>query len=164
MKRVSCLNVVIDSHIHIDQYRAAERQRVLDQMEKANIAQIIAVATNLKSAQKIQHLAIEHDDIKPAYGYHPEQAFPTEKELDELFTFIKTYASEMVAIGEVGLPYYSHVNGEIDDRDKQRYIELLEEWIMLAKRYDKPLNLHAIYEDAAIVCNYLERYSIERAH
>jgi len=156
--------IVIDSHIHIDQYSETELQRILERMKADQIERLIAVATNIESARKIQHLSTTYKVIEPAYGFHPEQAFPQENELDELFSFIEAHANEMVAIGEVGLPYYGRLNGDIDERDQGRYVELLKQWITLAKRYDKPLNLHAIYEDAATVCHYLERYSVKRAH
>lgn len=156
--------VVIDSHIHIDQYSEIERQRILGRMKTDHIDRLIAVATDVKSAQRIQRLATKHKVIEPAYGFHPEQAFPQENELVKLFSFIEAHANEMIAIGEVGLPYYGRLNGDIDERDQARYVELLEQWITLAKQYDKPLNLHAIYEDAATVCHYLELHSVERAH
>src|SRR5699024_8020682 len=47
---------------------------------------------------------------------------------------------------------------------QEPYIELLTAFIKLAKELNKPVALHAVYDDAPIVCDLLERHSIEHAH
>ena len=149
---------IIDTHIHFDQYKLPERRRILRDMDEYKIDYLISVSTNFSSAKA--NLALYEKDarIKPAFGYHPEQELPTDSELADLFHFIEKNHTKMVAIGEVGLPYYSEV------KNKDGYIELLEEFFKLAKKLDKPVALHAIYEDAPTVINLLEKYSIEKAH
>jgi len=44
------------------------------------------------------------------------------------------------------------------------YIQLLDELLGLAARLDKPVVLHAVYEDALIACDLLEKHGIQRAH
>ena len=51
-------------------------------------------------------LAEIHSGIHPAFGYHPEQEPPSDEVLQELFSFMEINQDQMVAIGEVGLPYY----------------------------------------------------------
>lgn len=149
---------IIDTHIHFDQYKIPDRRRILRDMEEYKIDYLISVSTNFSSAKA--NLALYEKDarIKPAFGYHPEQELPTDSELADLFHFIEKNHTKMVAIGEVGLPYYSEV------KNKDGYLELLEEFFKLAKKLDKPVALHAIYEDAPIAINLLEKYSIEKAH
>lgn len=41
---------------------------------------------------------------------------------------------------------------------------MLEAFIKLATQLNKPLILHAVYEDAPIVCDLLEKHTIKKAH
>src|SRR5690625_6600396 len=66
----------------------------------------MSVYNNIKSETKTQALAKRDERIKPAYGYHPEQALPAETDLLALQAFIDEHQAEMIAVGEVGLPYY----------------------------------------------------------
>lgn len=68
----------------------------------------------------------------------------------------------MIAIGEVGLPYYLKKKNSTLTLDP--YINILEKFIMLARKYNKPIILHAIYEDASIVCDLLEKLAVKQAH
>jgi len=68
----------------------------------------------------------------------------------------------MVAVGEVGLPYY--LRQEDPSLPIEPYQELLEIFIEQADILDKPVILHAVYEDAPIACTMLEKYSIKKAH
>src|SRR5699024_6540013 len=63
---------------------------------------------------------------------------------------------------EVGLPYYLRKKKKMFSLDG--YIEVLEQFIQLAKKLNKPIVLHAIYEDAPIVIDLLEKHSITKAH
>lgn len=153
---------VIDSHIHLDMYRQKERLEILSELELAQVEALICVSNHLKSSKETLRLAHRDSRIKPAFGFHPEQALLDEYEAAELLTFIERNQQEMIAIGEVGLPYYLRR----DDKRVpwQAYVELLETFIQKAAILDKPVILHAIYEDAPIVCDLLEKYSVTNAH
>ncbi|MBP1949730.1 TatD family hydrolase [Virgibacillus litoralis] len=153
---------IIDSHIHLDMYSQKERVRVLSELELAKVEALICVSNHLKSSKETLRLAHDDSRIKPAFGFHPEQALPTDCEATELLSFIERNQEEMIAIGEVGLPYYLRQDNKEVSRDA--YVELLEKLIQKAGALDKPIILHAIYEDAPIVCDLLEKYSIPDAH
>ncbi|WP_249872332.1 TatD family hydrolase [Oceanobacillus saliphilus] len=154
---------VIDAHVHLDLYEESERVRILREMDKYEIDTLITVSNDLTSARKNLELARDNGRIKAAFGFHPEQALPEERELEELLGFIEANEQDMVAIGEVGLPYY--MRKEEQDVALQPYLELLEKFIQVAKRLeDKPIVLHAVYEDAPLVCSLLEKHSIKKAH
>ncbi|WP_170948847.1 TatD family hydrolase, partial [Bacillus cereus] len=72
------------------------------------------------------------------------------------------HAEEIIAIGEVGLPYY--LTKEDEGVTIDSYVAILRRFIELASEYDLPIVLHAVYEDADIVCDLLEEYKISRAH
>lgn len=152
---------LIDAHIHLDQYHNDEINTI---MNEPSIEAVISVSMHLKSCQRNFELHKRNSSIKPCYGFHPEQILPAEKELAQLFEWIDTNQMEMAAIGEVGLPYYLRTQQPHSSISLVPYLELLERFILSAKKYDKPIVLHAIYEDADKACNLLEKHSFSKAH
>ncbi|MFY0520636.1 TatD family hydrolase [Lysinibacillus sphaericus] len=148
--------MLIDAHIHLDQYKEHEIPLLLKEAK-----QVVAVSTDLESCEKTLTLARAYPQVKAAFGFHPEQALPNSEEEDALFTWIRLHAEEMVAIGEVGLPYYLKQENAVDYIP---YISLLERFIVLAKELEKPIVLHAVYEDASMACDLLEKHGVTNAH
>lgn len=153
---------VIDAHIHLDLYTKTEQELILTDLGTYNIETLISVSNHLESAK--ENLALSHlsDMVKPAFGFHPEQALPPDRDISDLLTFIKSHQEKMVAVGEVGLPYYlkqKNMTLQIEP-----YIEILEIMIKQAAILNKPIVLHAVYEDARRVCDLLEKHSIKQAH
>lgn len=156
-----------DAHIHLDQYEAGERERLLDAAFQAGIDGIVAVSMDMSSCLENRRLAMRYPGrIMPAYGYHPEQPPLPEDELEKLCRWIWTHRDEPFAIGEVGLPYYLRKKAE--DRgepfDLAPYMRQLERFVRLARDLNRPLVLHAVYEDADAALDLLERYGIRKAH
>lgn len=152
----------IDSHIHIDQYKNEEKSRLLKEVENSKeIKGLIAVSMNYQSCKETLSLAKKYPFIHPAVGFHPEQQIHKE-ECERIYQLIEQYTEEIVAIGEVGLPYYLRKEDENISLDP--YIAVLKRFIELASEYDLPIVLHAVYEDADIVCDLLEEYKVLRAH
>jgi TatD DNase family protein len=48
--------------------------------------------------------------------------------------------------------------------EQRPYLDLLERFIALAAKLGKPIILHAVYEDADLVCDLLEKYKVSQAH
>ena len=153
---------VIDSHIHIDTYCRSDQEQILNSLEKYKINGLISASNDLASLKNIMKISKNYSQIKPCAGYHPEQELPTKSELIKLTNYIKKHEKSIYGIGEVGLPFYIRKNNV--NFNKQPYLELLEHFIILAKKLDKPLNLHAIYDDTKLVCNLLERHNYHQAH
>ncbi|MGQ8873758.1 TatD family hydrolase [Paenibacillus sp. TSA_86.1] len=158
---------LIDAHIHLDQYTPEEQQEMLLSFKSQEIEAMIAVSMNLASAQSNLELAKQHPRyIYPAFGYHPEQPLPSLADQEQLFHWIEEHIGHAIAIGEVGLPYYSREEAQRTGLsfDQSGYIDLLEQFIILAKKHHKPVVLHAVYEDADIACNLLEKHQYAHAH
>lgn len=153
---------MIDAHIHLDLYSETEQEVILNDLSSYNIHYLISVSNHLQSAKANLVLANQSDKVKPAFGFHPEQVLPTEFEIIDLLKFIKQHQAEMIAVGEVGLPYY--LRQEDDSVQPKAYEELLEVFIKQAAELNKPIILHAVYEDAPIVVDLLETHSIKKAH
>ncbi|AGK53365.1 TatD family hydrolase [Bacillus sp. 1NLA3E] len=153
---------ILDSHIHLDQYEDEEILSIA-KMEYS-IEALISVSMNLESCKRNLDLSERFSMVKPAFGFHPEQPLPTDRELEELISWMETNKDKMVAVGEVGLPFFMRAENKVSKSDYGRYVELLELFVKLAKKWSKPIALHAIYSDAPIVCNLLEKHSITNAH
>ncbi|KFN01183.1 TatD family deoxyribonuclease [Bacillus clarus] len=152
----------IDSHIHVDQYKDTEKSKLIEDVERSEeIKGLVAVSMNYQSCQETVSLAKQYPFIYPAVGFHPEQAIHKE-DCEQIYKLIEKHTEQIVAIGEVGLPYY--LRQENKDIDLEAYIEVLKKFVALASKYNLPIVLHAVYEDADIVCDLLEEYGISRAH
>ncbi|MFC4808545.1 TatD family hydrolase [Paenibacillus sp. GCM10023250] len=159
-----------DAHIHLDMYEEHEREPLLRRaFGEGGVAAVVAVSMHLRSCETNRRLArLYPGRVHPAYGFHPEQPLPLEAELDALVAWIAARAAEgeAFAVGEVGLPYYARTEAEAAGRrfDEAPYAALLERFVRLAAELDRPIVLHAVYEDAAKACELLERYGVRRAH
>ncbi|MCZ8519842.1 MULTISPECIES: TatD family hydrolase [Paenibacillus] len=159
---------VMDTHIHLDAYREPEREALLASLADSGVQTLVAVSMNLASCGEVLRLARCYPPgrILCAFGYHPEQPLPHAAEEEQLFAWIRAHRSDMAAVGEVGLPYYlrqaAEARGEAWAMDG--YIRLLDRFIALAAELDKPIVLHAVYEDADIALDLLERHGVHRAH
>ena len=98
--------MMIDAHIHFDQYENSERMTILKEMNQSGVSHLLTVSTDLDSCKSNLLLSKQDERIKHAFGFHPEQAIPKKEELAELIKWIKENRESMVAVGEVGLPYY----------------------------------------------------------
>ncbi|WAA12861.1 TatD family hydrolase [Fervidibacillus halotolerans] len=153
---------IIDAHIHFDLYNEQEQIQIIQHMKQDQIEGLITVSEHLESARKNLKLAQKFPNVFPAFGYHPEQKLPTDEELSQLWEFIDNNQEKMIAIGEVGLPYYQRKENQSLKIDG--YVELLEQFITFAKKLQKPIILHAVYEDAPVTCSLLEKHSYQKAH
>lgn len=158
---------LIDTHIHLDQYSDTHIRTIIRQLPRAGVGQLIAVSMNRESCLRTEKLARQYPGIvKPAYGYHPEQPLPQQHQTKLLLEWMESRIDETVAIGEIGLPYYRRQELAATGLalDEQGYIDLLDQYLQLGRLHDKPVILHAVYEDADIVCDLLQAHGIERAH
>lgn len=150
---------MFDTHIHLAQYSEPEIRHII---QNPKLAGVLAVATDLASSQRLLALKQQFPRIHIAAGFHPEQPLPSSTEQRQLFEWIAKNHQELTACGEVGLPYY--LKREQPNLDYQPYIELLERFIVLCKRYDLPINLHIVYDDTEIALELLAKYQIQKAH
>lgn len=150
---------MIDAHIHLDWYKPNEQKKIMETLE---VDGMIAVSNDLTSCEKVWQLSKQYPTVFPAFGWHPEQLIPTEQEITKIETMIQAHHDQIVAIGEVGLPYYKRM--EEPNLDLQAYIDILERFMTLAVQYDLPIVLHAVYADALLVCDLLAKHGVKHAH
>ncbi|MCR2822598.1 TatD family hydrolase [Lederbergia panacisoli] len=153
---------IMDAHIHLDHYDQKDIQLIMDELDEINCTNLISVSFDLNSCKKNLQLAKQFPQVKPAFGFHPEQELPSDHEAAELFNWMSKNQNEMAAVGEIGLPYY--LRSENPKISLDPYIHLLDEFLTFAKKWDKPVVLHAVYDDAPVVCDLLEKHNIKCAH
>ncbi|QHE53369.1 TatD family hydrolase [Pontibacillus sp. HMF3514] len=153
---------IIDAHIHLDMYGLEDQEKILQDLDYENVEALIAVSNHIESARRNLELAHLDQRVKPAIGWHPEQPLPSDDEADELLKMLEVHKDQIVAVGEVGLPYY--MRKEHGGIELKPYLELLETFVKKAVLLDKPIVLHAIYEDADSVCDLLEKHNVKKAH
>src|SRR5690606_19058826 len=79
-----------------------------------------------------------------------------------LIELIKSRQDDIIAIGEVGLPYY--LKQEKSQINVEGYQSILKKFIQVAAQLELPIVLHAVYEDADSVIEMLDDYRIKKAH
>ncbi|WP_422659546.1 TatD family hydrolase [Paenibacillus sp. EC2-1] len=161
------LSPLIDAHIHLDTYPEDQQLTILKDLQNSGLETVISVSMNLESSHRNLELARRyHELVQPAFGFHPEQPAPSIDEIQALFSFMEDHVNDMIAVGEVGLPYYSRIEALAAGEawDNRPYEDLLEQFIMFAKQHHKPIVLHAVYEDADIACDLLEKHGVTSAH
>ncbi len=157
-----------DAHIHLSQYGVPEREAMLEKAFASGVKGLVAVSTDRASCDETRRLALQYPGrIVPAYGYHPEQPPLPEEELEALCAWIAGQPRDIpFAVGEVGLPYFNRKAAEAEGRafDSEPYLRQMERFVRLADELGRPLNLHAVHEDADTVMDLLERRGIQKAH
>src|SRR5699024_4733836 len=153
---------VIDAHIHLDKYDKNEQRIILQELDTYGIDALIAVSQDLASAKANLALAQKNERIKPAFGWHPEQELPTGGEIADIQNMIVKNQDKLIAVGEVLLDYKLKKNHP--RIPFKHFVEILEIIIGQSVQLDKPIVLHAVYEDASTVCAVLEKYDVNKAH
>lgn len=149
---------MIDAHIHLDQYDDIDRK--IEQWQASGVTGIVAVSTDLRSSYNTLALKQRYPDfIWAAIGFHPEQPLPPDQDVMEWHGLLHQERRLISAVGEVGLPYYtSHT------LNMQRYIELLDNMMITAKKEDLPIVLHAVHSGAPAAYELLVKNDIKKAH
>jgi TatD DNase family protein len=117
----------------------------------------VAVGSDPATNDAILALARSWPAVRPALGFHPERFDLTDRALDAVEAQVETHRAALVALGEVGLPWYG-LEGRADAavlaaRGRERLARLLA----LAARLDLPVSLHAPHGAAAEALELLGR-------
>ena len=138
MSSTSLKTGLVDTHAHIcDRDFDKDRDAVLEKAADVGISAIIAVGENLADARKNLQLAEQYPLLRPAVGL-----YPTYLDLDmasQMTDLVRRNKSRLVAIGEVGLDYWTVK----EDSKKALQREILKIFIELSKELNLPLNIHS---------------------
>lgn len=131
-----------DVHCHL-QFQAFENdyEQVMRDAFAAGIKRIINVGTKIDSSEKAVEFAKRYENLYAIIGVHPHHADKNDREQDWLEKLKKLAENKKaLAIGEIGLDYYSYQsNGIVDPKlQKEVFIKQLE----LAHSLKLPLQIH----------------------
>jgi TatD DNase family protein len=146
-----------DSHCHLADPAFGDPGAVIQRARQAGVGRIVAVGSDPASNTAVLELAERHPEVLPALGCHPERLDLTGADLDAVEAQILAKRARLVAIGEIGLPWYG-LEGRADAADlAAQGRERLARLLALAKRLDLPVSLHAPHAAAADALALLTR-------
>jgi TatD DNase family protein len=154
---------LIDAHIHLTSPRYTDLPGLVARAQRAGIAGVVAAAVDEASSHQILALL----DAFPSFvlgglGVHPERQI-ADDEVDRVIALIRRECSRLVAIAEVGLPWYT-----IRDRaDRDSLIGAgeprLRGFLQLARELDLAVVLHAPHDTAGCALALLKDEGVTRA-
>lgn len=155
--------MIIDSHCHLHDPAFADVRGTVIRATEHDVWGVVAVGCDLATNERTLQAAAENGKaVWPAFGFHPEWKL-SDEDLDAVEAQIVAHQARLVAVGEVGLPWYGL--GAVDDPDqvrrhaRERFARLVD----LAGRFDLPVILHAPHGAAADALAILKRKGTERA-
>jgi TatD DNase family protein len=133
---------LIDTHAHLDEVE--DLDRAIEEAKQAGVVAVIAVGQDYESNLKILDISEKHRGfVYPALGLHPWNLGNMDaSKVDLTLQFIVDNIEKAVGIGEIGLDYDKRV---IAAADKERQKEAFKAVLELARRYNKPVSVHARY-------------------
>jgi TatD DNase family protein len=156
--------MIVDSHCHLHDPAFADLTSVLGRALQGDVWGVVAVGSDPASNRKTLEAAAAHPKaVWPAIGFHPDWPQLGEAELDEVEAQLTAHQARIVALGEVGVPWYS-LDGAVDAAERMRRGLLwLGRLLGLAARYDLAVILHAPHGAAGPALELLRAAGIERA-
>jgi len=131
---------MIDTHCHLNFHAFKDDvENVIKEEQTAGVTTIINVGTKLDSSQSAVDLAKQYDNLYAIVGIHPHHADKLENGWEETLKHIAKQ-EKVVAIGEIGLDYFSYRSNGIVDPKVQK--KVFEAQIQLAHELKLPLQIH----------------------
>jgi TatD DNase family protein len=156
--------MMIDTHCHLHDPAYADLADTLRVALAHDVWGVIAVGTDAATnAQTLAAAASHPKAVWPCLGFHPDRPELGDAALEQVISQLHEHHARMVALGEVGLPWYC-LEGRGDAADlmtRGRY--RLDRLLAVAARYDLPVALHAPHGAAVGALEALKRQRIERA-
>lgn len=155
--------MIIDSHCHLHDPAFADVRGTVVRATEHNVWGMVAVGCDHATNGRTLQAAVENPKaVWPALGFHPEWTL-TGQELEAVESQIREHHARLIAIGEVGLPWYGLGAVPDPDRVRREARERLERMTALAVRFDLPVILHAPHGAAADALAVLKHRGAERA-
>ena len=156
--------MIIDSHCHLHAAAFADPREALRVALTYDVWGVIAVgcdpATNEQTLAAARTLP---KAIWACLGFHPDWRELTDQDLEQVEGQVREHRGRIVALGEVGLPWYS-LEGDPDAgrrmADGRAHLDRL---LGVAARWDLPVVLHAPHGVAASALEALQQHGIEQA-
>lgn len=155
--------MIIDTHCHLHDPAFRDLRETVTRAIADDVWGIIAVGGDPPTNARTLELAAQHPKaVWACLGYHPEWLRLGEDELDAVEAQVARHQHRVVALGEVGLPWYSLGKASNPAERLARGRERLGRLLDLAVRYDLPVVLHAPHGAAETALVLLKQKGVER--
>jgi TatD DNase family protein len=155
--------MIVDSHCHLHDPAFADVRGAVIRATEHNVWGVVAVGCDLATNERTLRAAAENPKaVWPALGFHPEWKL-TREDLEAVEEQIRASHARLVAVGEVGLPWYGLAAVPDADRVRREARERLDRLARLGADLDLPVILHAPHGAAADALAVLKRRGVERA-
>jgi TatD DNase family protein len=156
--------MIVDTHCHLHDPAFADVRATVARAAISAVWGIIGVGCDPDTNERTVASAEKAPrSISAAIGFHPDWKHLTDEDLDRVEGQVAEHYGRIVALGEVGLPWYS-LDGATDAASVMaRGRARLDRLLALAVRYDLPVALHAPHGAAVGALDALRRHRVERA-
>ncbi len=145
-----------NTHSHLNSSQLYEQRDIYIKNALENNVNYITIAGyDLESSRRAVEIANEYSFIYATVGISPNDCLnTTDEDLKEIEMLLQNH--RVVALGEIGLDYYW------DDVPKDKQKDVFLKQIEIAKKYDKPIVIHArdAYEDTYNILKEAKHYGI----
>jgi TatD DNase family protein len=150
----------IDSHCHLDfEPLSGDIEGAIERAGRAGVTKMINIGTSLHRSRRSVEIAEFYPSVWASVGLHPQDA----GELEEIGTAINELkvmakSERVVAIGEIGLDYYSSIENPVSSLVKKKQKELFIKQLELANELKLPVIIHVrdAWEDFFTIISNLE--------
>jgi TatD DNase family protein len=151
---------MIDTHAHLDfPDFDKDREEVISRAFDNEVKKIINVGVDLERSRKSVEIAERYENVYASVGMHPDFFKKVEKEfsifsaswriqsnskINKLINELRKLAQnrKVVAIGEIGLDYFSHTGDSMKDEQKENQKKGFLAQIELARELGLPVIVH----------------------
>ncbi len=137
---------MVDSHCHLDMEPLSDDlESVIERAGRAGVEDIINIGSSVRGSEKSLKISETYPNIWATVGIHPHDAETTTNLDDAIGKIGKLSEKEkVVAIGEIGLDYYTESNSRkiISNEKKGIQKKLFEAQIKIAEEKNLPIVFH----------------------
>ena len=129
-----------DSHIHLQDYKLSNAQQIIAEMKHLGFTKVVCVSARPSDWNKVALLAEEYGDfIIPAFGLHPWYVAEADENWEnQLIDYLQKFSNAWV--GECGLD-------RLKAPSEDNQLLLFQKQIEIAKKFNRPINIHALRAD-----------------
>lgn len=156
--------MIIDSHCHLHDVAFDDLRETLRRAALEDVWGVVGVGCDAASnARTLAAAEAAPKSVWACLGFHPDWRHLDDEDLERVEEQVRRHHARLVALGEIGLPWYS-LEGDPDAvRRMVRARARLDRLLALAARYDLAVTLHAPHGAAGGALEALRRHGIERA-
>lgn len=135
------IDQMVDVHCHLNfKVFADDFDQVIKEAHKSGVRIIINTGTSIESSRRAVELAEQYENLYAIVGIHPHHADKVKPGWDKELEKIAKSSKKVVAIGEIGLDYYSYTSNGIVEPKLQRHV--FERQLEIANKLKLPLQIH----------------------